>query len=450
MTDIPHIPDRDDDDPAEPRVDAAATPGPEEPDQPRTDPPPAPGEPGDGGPERPALGEPPPAPGEPTGDGPERPPFGEPRVTAGDPLGDEPERPAFAFTETAPRRLTRSSSDRMIGGVAGGLGRYFDVDPLLFRIGFVVLTFAGGFGLVAYLIGLVAIPADGEFKPQRWGLLRTVGVGLLACAAVATVTPHWFWGPGVPGLVALGVVVYLLVRVVRDEGGSRIARSAARIALAIALTALAAGGFAAAAAGSALGGGIFIAGAIIALGVALVGGAFRGGARWLIVPAFVLALPLGVVSAADLKLDGDWGDRTFRPIESGAVAHGYKMGVGHMQIDLRGTPLPPGRTDMPVKLGAGQLEIAVPSDVCVTYDVQVGAGHVITLDGIDDGGLDLDVQGAASAPSGARELHVKADLGVGEVSVGPRFVAEGAGWRRLAERGVIVPGTLNAACKAAA
>ena len=46
----------------------------------------------------------------------------------------------------------------MIGGVAGGLGRYFDVDPLLFRIGFVVLTFAGGFGLLAYLIGLVAIP----------------------------------------------------------------------------------------------------------------------------------------------------------------------------------------------------------------------------------------------------------------------------------------------------
>ena len=70
------------------------------------------------------------------------------------------------------------------------------------------------------------------------------------------------------------------------------------------------------------------------------GGAFRGGARWLIVPAFVLALPLGVVSAADLKLDGDWGDRTFRPVESGAVAHGYKMGVGHMQVDLRGTPTP--------------------------------------------------------------------------------------------------------------
>ena len=38
-------------------------------------------------------------------------------------------------------------------------------------------------------------------------------------------------------------------------------------------------------------------------------------------------------------------------------------------------------------------------------------GHVITLDGIDDGGLDLDVQGAASAPSGARELHVNGGPG---------------------------------------
>ena len=43
-----------------------------------------------------------------------------------------------------PRRLTRSGSDGVIGGVASGLGRYFGVDALLFRIGFVALSFAGG------------------------------------------------------------------------------------------------------------------------------------------------------------------------------------------------------------------------------------------------------------------------------------------------------------------
>jgi phage shock protein PspC (stress-responsive transcriptional regulator) len=425
MTDRPHIPDRDDDEPSQPRDDARA-------DE-RAEPP---------------AGEPDAGPAFTAGD-----PLhaGDETREAGDPLREDPERPVFSFAppDEPVRRLTRSSTDRMIGGVAGGLGRYFDVDPLLFRIGFVVLTFAGGFGLLAYLVGLAAIPVDGEARPQRWGLARTVGVGLLACAAVATITPHWFWGPGVPGLVALGVVLYLLVRVVRDEGGTRLAHVAARIGLAIALTALAAGGFAAAGAGSALGGGIFIAGAVIALGVALVGGAFRGGARWLIVPAFVLALPLGVVSAADLKLDGDWGDRTFRPAEPAAVAGGYKMGVGHMQLDLRRVDLPPGRTDVPIKLGVGELEVAVPDDVCVTYDVQVGAGQVTTLDGIDDGGLDLDVQGDAAAPSGTTELHLKADLGVGAVRIGPRVIREGGGWRFPA------PGTagsrlLNAACKASA
>src|SRR3954452_21268281 len=350
MTDRPDIPDdhdHDPDEPAESRDDAAAAPGLGEPAEPRQ------GEPADG----PSLtaGDPPPDEPEAAGRHDPRdarePLGGAPR----DPLRDDPERPVFSFAapDPAPRRLTRSSSDRMIGGVAGGLGRYFDVDPLLFRIGFVVLTFAGGFGILAYLVGLAAIPPDGEMRPQRWGLARTVGVGLLACAAVATITPHWFWGPGVPGLVALGVVLYLLVRVLRDEGGTRLGHVAARIGLAVALTALAAGGFAAAGAGSALGGGIFIAGAVIALGVALVGGAFRGGARWLIVPAFVLALPLGVVSAADLKLDGEWGDRTFRPVESAGLAGGYKMGVGHMQVDLRGIDLPPGRTDLPLKLGVG-------------------------------------------------------------------------------------------------
>ena len=59
-----------------------------------------------------------------------------------------------------PRRLTRSSSDKVLGGVAGGLGRYFDIDPIIFRIGFVVLTLAGGAGLLAYGAAWLFVPAD--------------------------------------------------------------------------------------------------------------------------------------------------------------------------------------------------------------------------------------------------------------------------------------------------
>ena len=72
-----------------------------------------------------------------------------------------------------PRRLRRSSSDRMVGGVAGGLGRYFDVDPVLFRIAFVVLVFAGGAGLLAYLGLWLITPSDGEGEaPSNAGCAR--------------------------------------------------------------------------------------------------------------------------------------------------------------------------------------------------------------------------------------------------------------------------------------
>jgi phage shock protein PspC (stress-responsive transcriptional regulator) len=62
--------------------------------------------------------------------------------------------------ETPPRKLERSGSDAVIGGVASGLGRYFGVDPILFRIGFVVATFIGGVGILAYLALLAFVPSD--------------------------------------------------------------------------------------------------------------------------------------------------------------------------------------------------------------------------------------------------------------------------------------------------
>lgn len=55
------------------------------------------------------------------------------------------------------RRVYRSREDRVIGGVAGGLGDYLDVDPVLVRISFVALAFAG-VGVLGYLICWIAIP----------------------------------------------------------------------------------------------------------------------------------------------------------------------------------------------------------------------------------------------------------------------------------------------------
>jgi phage shock protein C len=60
----------------------------------------------------------------------------------------------------APRKLTRSSSNKVLGGVAGGLAEYFSVDPLVVRIGFVASLLFSGAGLLAYLGLLIFVPAD--------------------------------------------------------------------------------------------------------------------------------------------------------------------------------------------------------------------------------------------------------------------------------------------------
>jgi phage shock protein C len=63
-------------------------------------------------------------------------------------------------TPQTPRRMTRSTSDKMIGGVAGGLADYFSIDPLVVRIGFAVSTLFSGAGLLAYLGLLVFVPVE--------------------------------------------------------------------------------------------------------------------------------------------------------------------------------------------------------------------------------------------------------------------------------------------------
>jgi phage shock protein PspC (stress-responsive transcriptional regulator) len=67
-------------------------------------------------------------------------------------------------TRTASGRvlIRRPYDDRMLGGVASGLARYFGVDTIIVRIAFVVLTLFGGAGIPLYLAGLLLIPDEGS------------------------------------------------------------------------------------------------------------------------------------------------------------------------------------------------------------------------------------------------------------------------------------------------
>jgi phage shock protein C len=98
-------------------------------------------------------------------------------------------------------RLRRSTEDRMIAGVCGGLGRYFNTDPVWFRLAFVVVTLAGGAGILIYLISWLIIPeaGPGEVPVGRSDVVASqgpmiagialVGIGLMLL--VNTLVP-WF------------------------------------------------------------------------------------------------------------------------------------------------------------------------------------------------------------------------------------------------------------------
>jgi len=60
------------------------------------------------------------------------------------------------------KRLYRSRDDRMICGVCGGLAKYFDLDPTIVRILFVLLVFANGLGILAYIIMAIVVPLEGS------------------------------------------------------------------------------------------------------------------------------------------------------------------------------------------------------------------------------------------------------------------------------------------------
>ncbi len=113
------------------------------------------------------------------------------------------------------RRPRRSTTDRKIAGVAGGLGRAIGVDPVLVRVAFVVFTIFGGFGALLYVLGWLLLPADGDQVSAAESLLGrgrssvppvlTVGLGILALISVASMF-SWglpFWPLVIGGVIAI-------------------------------------------------------------------------------------------------------------------------------------------------------------------------------------------------------------------------------------------------------
>ncbi len=80
--------------------------------------------------------------------------------------------PTTKKTPDITHHLFRSEKNKVIAGVAGGLGEYFNIDPVIVRVVFVLLTFFGGAGIPLYLILWLVIPKESDLGENHKEVIR--------------------------------------------------------------------------------------------------------------------------------------------------------------------------------------------------------------------------------------------------------------------------------------
>ena len=348
--------------------------------------------------------------------------------------------------EAPARRLVRTNDGRWLGGVAAGLGRYFDVNPLVYRIAFAALAFAGGTGILLYLAAWLVIPPEDreesiavdalrQHRDRPWLLL---GVGLLSFGALLALSEARFWpGPGNVWLAAtLGgaalVWWHLSARDREPAAGSAATPAAAPVSRPDpaprrpSLLAPVAGALLAAA-------GLFglldvldvyeldlrvaLAVALAVVGAAIAAGALTGHrVGGLVLLGLVLLAGFATAASSPVSLGAGVGDRVERPAGD-AIDRTYELGVGDLTVDLASAVLPEGRTQVDASVGIGQLVVTVPPEVAVDVDARTGVGEVNVFGRRDDGaGADIDMFFPGTTED-APVLVLDADVAVGNLEI---------------------------------
>lgn len=355
------------------------------------------------------------------------------------------------------RQLRRRTADRVIGGVASGLGDYVNVDPVLVRAAFVGLMIFGGAGLVLYVVGWLLIPAHGEVDSIAEAAIRRLarrtgrfGTALLVLGAIVVASP-WITGYGGSFYIqpevfwALAIVlvgaVLLLGRQARVSESPHLAAAAESPAIGldtqiwpaqasrprdrsplgwyvVAAVLLVVSALAVidnvAAVEVTLG--QYFGSGLVVLGVGLVVGAWWGRARLLVLLGMV-ALPLAVTAAfVTVPLEGGTGDHEYRPQSLGELQREYRLVGGRIWLDL--SHLQTGSEPIPIaaSVGVGSLVVVIPDNARVEVDARVDGGQLSLFDGYQTGtGLADRVErpGRAGGPS----LILTLEAGIGSVWV---------------------------------
>jgi phage shock protein PspC (stress-responsive transcriptional regulator) len=289
------------------------------------------------------------------------------------------------------RRLERSRSDRMLAGVSGGLARYFEIHPAVFRVGFVVLTLLGGAGVLIYAAAALVMPDEGKDDSIATAALRNrrdrpwplIGLGLLAVAGAillsrATLWPDgdWWWLFLIAGAVILWVTRHPTTEPPADAGET--AASVTPVPR-------------------------------------------RRRRRWLrgigigfssLVALLVIAVAI-FVAVFDVHPGRGIGDETHVVTSPTALRDEYRLGIGALELDLSGMQLPRGVTHLETSVDVGDLQVILPPGVALRGYGEAKAGHVNLLGKEDDGwNADVDLGG-----SGPRVLDLEAHVGAGNLRV---------------------------------
>ncbi|WP_188111205.1 PspC domain-containing protein [Nocardioides antri] len=357
-------------------------------------------------------------------------------------------------------RIRRSTTDRKIAGVAAGVARHFDVDPLLVRVAFVLFAIFGGGGILAYAAGWLLIPEEGSDDGvirvdhrTRTVLLAVVGgvsalslvgdslggwsfpwplaiMGLVIAAVAAAVKPKPHPGPlpssgwippGTPGQVPgaqtgygptyVGYQPDLGPRAPRQPDPRRrgpilfwFTMALAGVGIALVGTLDLAGWDAPASA--------YPAAVLAACGVMLLVGSVYGRAGGLVFVGLVAAAAtLATTVVADVADGQIAGQIDARPTTAAAVEDEYTLGMGEIILDLSDLSQDElealdGRT-IQADVRLGHVLVLVPEDgleVDVLSSIE-GAGESVLFDDRRDSSFD-DSYGDAADPDVTLDLEV--------------------------------------------
>lgn len=338
-------------------------------------------------------------------------------------------------------RLRRSVDDRKIAGVAGGLARHLDVDPLILRVTFVVLAFFGA-GLILYAACWILVPEEGSTRrplglDDRSRSLGLIIAGVLAALALMGNTWQGLWHPWPVALVVLVVLFFVLrrnsaqqhqlpnqppaqppqVKVSAPRPWPPKRRGPILFWFTMALIALAEGLLGIVdLANVDVAPSAYPALAVAIIGVMLLVGAFFGRAGGLILAGLVATVVLAGTTAAD-----EWEGTTVRetPTTAAVVASDYEISSGELVLDLTkvGNVAALDGRAIALHTNVGRIEVILPDGLDAEVTANVNGPGEIKLFGEESGGIDIRMNRTEGGLGKNPLVHLRTELDVGAIEV---------------------------------